>query len=429
MAEPFLRLWFRGVAPRRALLVASPRAVRQELWRQTRTALLAEAWEELCRQAVPRLAESLPCAFGPAARSWSGAGPEWDVVARSLDRATLLLGECKWVEGPVSEDLLDRTYQELLRKGRPGGGGGPGTPGARGAEATDPVYVLFVPGAPPGGRALWAGRSDFRPPRAPRSTEDVDERQMIRLCRPAVRLDVDRVPGAEAEGHPLLPAAAPAHHGRDRRGPPGRGQRAGRGRRLRVDDPATKETPMVKTSQTHPLRIDWLDTGGARVGLTLAPGKHSTSLDGSRWSRDLDTDLEVFTAQGVTRVVCLLEQGDLERMGIAGLGDAVRGRGMEFVHFPIVDVSVPRADQAAGLDALLEGIEQAVAAGGRVVIHCEGGRGRSGVVAGCWLVRQGSPPEAALAELVRVRRTSQCPETEQQRDFIRQHTRRLGSSR
>jgi len=186
---------------------------------------------------------------------------------------------------------------------------------------------------------------------------------------------------------------------------------------------------MVKTSQTHPLQIDWLDTGGARVGLTLAPGKHSTSLDGSRWSRDLDTDLEVFTAEGVTRVVCLLEQGDLERMGIAGLGDAVRGRGMEFVHFPIVDVSVPRADQAAGLDALLEGIEQAVAVGGRVVIHCEGGRGRTGVVAGCWLVRQGSPPEAALAELVRVRRTSQCPETERQRDFIRQYARRLGSSR
>ena len=151
IADPFLRLWFSVVAPRRALLVASPRAVRQELWRQTCTALFAEAWEELCRQAVPRLAESLPCAFGPAARSWSGAGPEWDVVARSLDRATLLLGECKWVEGPVSEELLDRTYQELLRKGRPGGGGGPGTPGARGAEATDPVYVLFVPGAPPGG--------------------------------------------------------------------------------------------------------------------------------------------------------------------------------------------------------------------------------------------------------------------------------------
>lgn len=141
IADPLLRLWFRVVAPRRGLLVASPSAVRRELWRQACGALFAEAWEELCRQVVPRLGEQLPGPFGPASRFWRGAGPEWDVVARSVDGRKLLLGECKWSDRPLGQAAIDQAYGELLSRGLPEGCSPPGK---------DVVHVVFVPAAEAG---------------------------------------------------------------------------------------------------------------------------------------------------------------------------------------------------------------------------------------------------------------------------------------
>ena len=70
------------MAPKRAFLAAAPRAARLELFDARAPHLDAARWEELCRLAVPRLT-GLGGAFGVASRYWGGAGPEWDVVARS----------------------------------------------------------------------------------------------------------------------------------------------------------------------------------------------------------------------------------------------------------------------------------------------------------------------------------------------------------
>ena len=101
LADPFLRFWFRTVAPNRALLAAAPRETRLECRRRRRAGLEAAAWEELCRMAVPRLHRggSALGALGPweaAQRYWRGDDPEFDVVARSVDGRRLLVGEAKW---------------------------------------------------------------------------------------------------------------------------------------------------------------------------------------------------------------------------------------------------------------------------------------------------------------------------------------------
>lgn len=70
--------------------------------------------DELCRLAVPRLAE-LGAGFGPASRYWGGAGPEWDVVAKA-DRGHLL-GEVKWsAKAPTAAELA-AFHAALLAKG------------------------------------------------------------------------------------------------------------------------------------------------------------------------------------------------------------------------------------------------------------------------------------------------------------------------
>jgi len=143
ISDPFFRLWFRVVAPNKAVLTQSPAETRKALWSRYRPALLAEAWEELCRRCVSMLhrGSSDLGRFGPwepAKRYWHGNDPEWDIVSRSVDGKRLLLGEAKWSAVSMSDKQIGRAFHELLRKG---------VPPLRGIEETDIIYALFVPGA------------------------------------------------------------------------------------------------------------------------------------------------------------------------------------------------------------------------------------------------------------------------------------------
>lgn len=180
----------------------------------------------------------------------------------------------------------------------------------------------------------------------------------------------------------------------------------------------------VYTSVTHPIRIDWLDPSVAGpVGLTFAPGKKSISLSGVRWDRDLDVDLTALIAQGVGVLVCLLEDRDLAPNGIADLFVQAEQHGLEVLRLPIPDQGVP-ADPG-DVDRHLDALDARVRAGSKVVIHCLGGLGRTGVIGGCWLIRRGLSADEALAMLRQVRNDDRCPETHGQRAFIESYAVRL----
>jgi uncharacterized protein len=106
ISDPFFRLWFRVIAPNRGPLATMSPASRRALLAKHWPALEAQAWEELCRDAVPRLGD-----WSPASRWWRGNEPEWDVVAESLDRRTLLVGEVKL---QASQRDLDRLLARPL---------------------------------------------------------------------------------------------------------------------------------------------------------------------------------------------------------------------------------------------------------------------------------------------------------------------------
>lgn len=57
-----------------------------------------------------------------------------------------------------------------------------------------------------------------------------------------------------------------------------------------------------------------------------------------------------------------------------------------------------------------------------VVINCNGGLGRSGVIGGCLLRALGVDAEQALRRL-RGARGPECPQTEEQRQFVRRFLR------
>jgi hypothetical protein len=104
IADPFFRMWFRVVAPNRGPLATMSSASRRALLAKHWPGLLGQSWEELCRDSVPRLGE-----WSTASRWWRGNEADWDVVAESIDRTKLLVGEVKLRASQHDvEDLLHR---------------------------------------------------------------------------------------------------------------------------------------------------------------------------------------------------------------------------------------------------------------------------------------------------------------------------------
>lgn len=185
-----------------------------------------------------------------------------------------------------------------------------------------------------------------------------------------------------------------------------------------------KEYRLLRNSTTHPLRIDSLPIGNGLLGLTLCPGKKGDSVFGGTWDRDLDADLDVIKAWGAHAVLSLIEDHEFDLLSVAGLGDAVKSRRMEWHHFPIRDVDVPTAEAMQKWRHLSPGLHQILENGGRVLVHCRGGLGRAGTVAAFLLVERGRSASEAM-KMVRTARPGAI-ETREQEHSVVEHGRHDG---
>ena len=135
--------------------------------------------------------------------------------------------------------------------------------------------------------------------------------------------------------------------------------------------------------------------------------------------------LQTMLQGGVTHFVDLTEPGvlvpyeSLLQEQAAQLGVAA-----SYARIPITDVSVPRTPRE--MASILDAVDNAVAEGGTVFLHCWGGVGRTGTVVGCWLVRHGLTGDDALAQLGRwwkgvekADRKPTSPETPEQHAYVR----------
>lgn len=162
----------------------------------------------------------------------------------------------------------------------------------------------------------------------------------------------------------------------------------------------------VRTSQSHPLRIDELKAGeaGGVIGITFCPGKRGDSNAGYRWERDLATDLDAIADWRPGAMVTLIEDHEFDMLGVRGLGAQVRARGIDWHHLPIVDVQPPdERFEARWLNSgpALTGM---LRNGRKVLVHCRGGLGRAGTVAALLLVELGVDRAEAVRRVREARR-------------------------
>lgn len=139
--DSFVKFWFDIVASRRSHF-AQATSVNRQIWlKDNLQFFFSEAWEEMCRQALPLLSQEWdPPHFGPASRYWQhGQDAEWDVLSKSIDGDAILVGEAKWISKVPTESWIKRTLMELKAKGFP--------QVPRQPNSTI-HYVLFIPEKP-----------------------------------------------------------------------------------------------------------------------------------------------------------------------------------------------------------------------------------------------------------------------------------------
>ncbi len=136
---------------------------------------------------------------------------------------------------------------------------------------------------------------------------------------------------------------------------------------------------MVRTSITHPLRIDDLTPGNGRLGITFCTCKKGASVFRATWDRDLDLDLDAVKGWGAKAVLSLIEDSEFEMLGVPELGEAVNARGIDWMHFLIRDLDTPTDGAMGRWAAILAQLHAKLERDGRVVVHCRGGLGGTAI--------------------------------------------------
>jgi len=115
ISDPFMNFYFRFIVPYRSFIELGRLSPILNTFETDFAGYVSQYWEKLCREAVSGN-EIYGIRYGIARRWWGPVSRtekmEFDVVAESLDKKYLLVGECKWTAG----ENCDRLLYELKEK-------------------------------------------------------------------------------------------------------------------------------------------------------------------------------------------------------------------------------------------------------------------------------------------------------------------------
>ncbi|WP_372884679.1 protein phosphatase [Shimia sp.] len=146
-----------------------------------------------------------------------------------------------------------------------------------------------------------------------------------------------------------------------------------------------------------------LDAGAGRLGICPAPGRFG----------DYRGDLGAILGWRPDLVLSMTEPQELARINAGGLCAALGAAAVAHIELPVRDFGAPQGETLQRWPAASRLARCRLGEGGRVLVHCYGGCGRSGMAILRILVEMGEAGPAALARLRAVRACA--VETDEQR--------------
>ena len=145
---------------------------------------------------------------------------------------------------------------------------------------------------------------------------------------------------------------------------------------------------------THPIwQLDVAENKAALL-LTPCPGTKGTELKAS---------LEQLKALGAEAIVTALNTEEMEKAGVAALSSLAQELGMLWFHQPIEDDCAPGNDFAQRWQTISPKVQAILDNGGKVVLHCMGGSGRTGLLAAHLLLERGWKLDTIKSEVKALR--------------------------
>jgi predicted protein tyrosine phosphatase len=120
-------------------------------------------------------------------------------------------------------------------------------------------------------------------------------------------------------------------------------------------------------------------------------------------SGQFEADINTILRWNPDLVLTMTTCEELRQAGAIELPDRLQDAGTGWLHLPISDFGVPDAKTAALWPTAAAQAHTILNRGGKVLIHCYGGKGRSGMAALRLMVERGVRPDLALANLRDVR--------------------------
>lgn len=142
---------------------------------------------------------------------------------------------------------------------------------------------------------------------------------------------------------------------------------------------------------THP--YDLLP-GDISLIFTPCPGTKGTGLLES---------LHTLKAAGADCVISVMPTEELKQSGAESIESACNAAGMDWYHLPVADDHAPATDFDKAWQTHAEEILRRLNAGECAAIHCQGGSGRTGLVAATLLLNLGLPLTEATLQVQSLR--------------------------
>ena len=132
--------------------------------------------------------------------------------------------------------------------------------------------------------------------------------------------------------------------------------------------------------------------GAGTLGICPLPGRFNSYTE----------DFEIILDWRPDLFISLTEIQELDKAGIHELPKDLKKAKIEWKHFPIVDFGIP--DESSGSwSEISEQTHASLAAGGRILYHCYGGCGRSGMIVMRLMCELGESGDDALFRLRQIR--------------------------